>query len=118
MENAAWTLVLAPVDALERADGRGGRLPDILFAAPEVEPPERTEGEELEDVDPRGLLCLVRGEERVAGRVRLQHEQGRALGEEVPVSHPVHDLAVVALDTRDRLLAHHARLESILHVEI
>src|SRR5262245_10015106 len=101
MKNGAWSLVLASVDGRERAGGRGSRLLDILLVASEVDPAERAEGEELEDVDPGRLLRLVRCVERVPGGVRFEDVERRALAEQVAVSHAVHDLAVVALDSRD-----------------
>src|SRR5580658_6173761 len=79
----------AALHVLECGLRRGDGDVDIAILAGEVDAPERSERDDFEDLDARGLLGLVRRDGRVGRRLDLEGVE-RLMGDDhVPVAHAI-----------------------------
>src|SRR5512140_1240854 len=119
----AGTLDRALVAPLLRGASREGpegllggapRHVDVLLLAPQVDAPEAAERADLEDVDLRRLLRLVRRDRGVARGGDLEDVERLAGDDQVPVPRPVDELGVVRRDVPDHLARRDLGLDAVL----
>src|ERR1051326_5870731 len=118
---SAISCLCFPFTSTDRFDGLLRRAiadVDVALFAAEVDAAEAAERADLEDVDVRGLLRLVRGDRGIAGGRALHHVQRLSRDDHVAVARPVDELCVVIRHVADHLAGGDLRLDTLAFLEI
>src|ERR1044071_5806245 len=111
-------LAFATTNAFDCLLGRAIADVNVALFAAEVDAAEAAERADLEDVDVRGFLRLVRGDRGVAGGRALHHVQRLSRDDHVAVARPVDELCVVIRHVADHLAGGDLRLDALAFLEI